>query len=202
MLSFSVTINARSYTTNMRFTRIYLFLICSALTLACAIPGDAPWSDLHVNAYAAGFIPTMEASSTGIIVPRENNTPEFSGSFAVDAEKAYTSQFGARMGFAPFEFSVSQFNYSREQNGVLRSGGNGFFRGNPFTKDFSIDSTLDIDTTKMMLGIDMVNTSEARVGVLVGFDVLSFNQFSFTAKSTGEVQNVLINQEVPVPVIQ
>ena len=105
------------------------------------------------------------------------------------------------MGFAPFEFSVSQFNYSREQNGVLRSGGNGFFRGNPFTKDFSIDSTLDIDTTKMMLGIDMVNTSEARVGVLVGFDVLSFNQFSFTAKSTGEVQNVLINQEVPVPVI-
>jgi hypothetical protein len=185
----------------MRFTRIYLLLVCSALIPACAIPGDAPWSDLHANAYVAGFTPTLEASSTSITIPGDAGT-ELDGSFSLESEKVYTSQYGARIGFAPFELSVSQFSYSRDQAGVFSSEDTGQFGGEDFSGDFDIDSTLDIDTIKMMLGIDMLNTSAARVGVLLGFDLLSFNKFSLTEVSTGTIQNVLKEgQKVPVPII-
>jgi len=199
MLSFSVTVNASSYTTNMRLTRIYLPLVCSALIPACAIPGDAPWSDLHANAYVAGFAPALELSSGNIEIPGTGNSTELSGSFSLDSDKAYTSQYGARIGFAPFELSVSQFSYSRDQAGTFSRDGGDF---GSVLGDFDINSTLDIDTTKMMLGIDMLNTSAARVGVLLGFDLLSFNKFSLTEENTGITQNVLKEgQEVPVPII-
>ena len=195
MLSFSVTVNASSYTTKMRLTRIYLPLLCSALIPACAIPGDAPWSDLHANAYVAGFAPALEVSSGGIVIPGTGTTA-LSGSFSLDSDKVYTSQYGARIGFAPFELSVSQFSYSRNQTGTFSSDGSGDFESG------LINSTLDIDTTKMMLGIDILNTSAARVGVLLGFDLLSFNKFSLTEATTGITQNVLKEgQEVPVPII-
>ena len=199
MLSFSVTVNASSYTTNMRLTRIYLPLVYSTLIPACAIPGDAPWSDLHANAYVAGFAPALEASSGSIVIPG-NGTTELSGSFSLGSDKVNTSQYGARIGFAPFELSVSQFSYSRNQTGIFSSDGAGDFGSG--VGDFPINSTLDIDTTKMMLGIDILNTSAARVGVLLGFDLLSFNKFNLTEVSTGITQNVLKEgQEVPVPII-
>ena len=200
MLSFSVTVNASSYTTNMRFTRIYLLLVCSVLIPACAIPGDAPWSDLHANAYVAGFAPTLKASSTSINIPGSAG-PELSGSFSLDSEKVYTSQYGARVGFAPFELSVSQFSYSRNQTGLFGGDGGGHFGGVPFTEGIPVNSTLGIDATKMMVGLDIVNTSIARVGLLAGIDVLRFNQFSFQQQDTGISQDVLIDQEVPVPII-
>jgi len=46
-----------------------------------------------------------------------------------------------------------------------------------------------------------MNTSVVRVGLLAGFDLLSFNKFSFTETSTSITQDVLVNQEVPVPII-
>ncbi|MDP6964215.1 MAG: hypothetical protein QGF46_08640, partial [Planctomycetota bacterium] len=55
--------------------------------------------------------------------------------------------------------------------------------------------------------IDMLNTSVARVGMLFGLDVFNFNEFKFTAQEAngsilpGDPQNVLVNQEVPVPII-
>ena len=184
----------------MRLTRIYLPLVYSTLIPACAIPGDAPWSDLHANAYVAGFAPTLEASSGGIVIPGTGITPELSGSFSLDSDKVNTSQYGARIGFAPFELSVSQFSYSRNQTGIFSSDGLGDFGS--AVGDFDINSTLDIETTKMMLGIDILNTSAARVGVLLGFDLLSFNKFNLTEASTGITQNVLKEgQEVPVPII-
>ena len=199
MLSFSVTVKAHGYTMNMRFTRIYLLLACSALIPACAIPGDSPWSDLHANAYAVGFSPTFEASASNIDIDGDSGTLELSGSFSIAPEKENASLFGARIGFAPFELSVSQFSYSRNQVGVFQSEGSGYFGGNLFSGSITTNSTLDIDATKIMAGIDVVNTSIARVGLLAGFDVLSFNQFSFTAGPLN--QNVLDNQEVPVPII-
>jgi len=192
----------------MRFTKIHLLLVCSALIPACAIPGDAPWSDLHVNAYAAGFTPTLEASSNNIVVLADNGvTTGLKGAFTVDAEKEYTRQYGARIGFAPFEVAVSQFSYSRNQNGIINGGTNGSFGGEVLNGDLAVDSTFDIDATKVMIGIDMINTSAARVGFLAGLDVLSFNEFSFTSQETkdnilaGQRQNVLVNQEIAVPVI-
>jgi hypothetical protein len=200
MLSFSVTVDGISYTINMRVNRIYLLLTCSALIPACAIPGDAAWSDLHVNAYAAGFTPTFEASSSGIVIPGISGATQLSGSFSLDSEKEYTSQYGARIGFAPFELSVSQFSYSRNQTGVFNSDGNGDFGS--VTGDFDISSTLDIDTTKIMLGIDVMNTPMARVGLLAGFDLLSFNKFSLTEiGGTNSSQDVLLDDELPVPII-
>jgi hypothetical protein len=190
----------------MRFTRIYLLLVCSALIPACAIPGDAPWSDLHANAYAAGLSSTLEASSGSITIPATAQTGAFNGSFKVDAETEYTNQYGARIGFAPFEISVSQFSHSRSQNGVI-SGDDGEFLGEELVGDLAVDSTFDIDATKIMLGIDMMNTSVARVGVLVGLDVFRFNRLRFTAQEAngnipaGSFQDVLVDQEVPVPVI-
>ena len=193
----------------MRFTKIHLLLVGSALIPACAMPGDAPWSDLHVNAYAAGFTPTLEASSNSIVVLADNGvTAGLKGAFTVDAEKEYTRQYGARIGFAPFELSVSQFTYSRNQNGIINGGGtDGRFGDENLVGDLAVDSTFDIDATKVMIGIDIMNTSAARVGFLAGLDVLSFNEFSFTSQETkgdieaGKHQNVLVNQEVAVPVI-
>ena len=190
MLSFSVTVNASSYTTNMRFTRIYLLLACSALIPACAIPGDAPWSDLHVNIDAAGFRPTLEASAGNIV------TPGIDGSFAINSATEYSDLYGARIGLAPFEFSFSQFSYSRNQTGVF----DGTFSGIPVGPDTPVDSSLEFAATKMMVGIDVLNTSIARVGILAGFDLLSFNKFSLT-NAGSSVQNVLVNQEVPIPII-
>jgi hypothetical protein len=198
MLSFSVTVNASSYTTYMRFNRIYLLLACSALIPACAIPGDSPWSDLHANAYAVGFSPTFEASSSGIVIDGDGANPELSGSFAINSEEEFTNLYGASIGFAPFELSVSQFSYSRNQVGVF-GGDGGSFGGVLLNDSIPISSTLDIDATKIMVGIDVVNTSVARVGLLAGVDILSFNQFSFTASSVN--QEVLNDQEVPVPII-
>ena len=190
MLSFSVTVNASSYTTNMRLTRICLPLVCSALIPACAIPGDAPWSDLHVNVDAAGFRPTLEASAGNIV------TPGIDGSFAINSATEYSDLYGARIGLAPFELSFSQFSYSRNQAGVF----NGTFGGIPLSAGTPIDSSLELAATKMMVGIDVLNTSIARVGILAGFDLLSFNKFSLT-NAGSSVQNVLVNQEVPIPII-
>ena len=193
----------------MCFAKIHRLLVCSALIPACAIPGDAPWSDLHVNAYAAGFTPTLEVASNNIIVLGNNNAvlPALSGAFTVEAEKEYTRQYGARIGFAPFEVAVSQFSYSRSQNGTIDGGSDGRFGDENLVGDLAVDSIFDIDATKVIIGIDMMNTSAARVGLLVGLDVFSFNEFSFTSQETkgdigtGKHQNVLVNQEVPVPVI-
>jgi hypothetical protein len=207
MLSFSVPVEGISYTTFMRFTRTHLLLISAALIPACAVPGDAPWSDLHASVYAVGFTPTLEVASSTIAVPANGSVGALNGSFSVDAEKEYTRQYGARIGFAPFELSISQFNHSRNQNGVI-SGDGGVFLGEPLVGDLAVDSSFDIDATKIMLGIDMLNTSVARVGLLVGLDVFSFNQFRFTAQEAnglniqpGAFQNVLVDQEVPVPII-
>jgi hypothetical protein len=203
MLSFSVTVNASSYTINMRFTKIYLLLACSVLVPACAIPGDSPWSDLHVNAYAAGFTPTLEASAGNLFIPgsQEGDNPRLRGSFAIDSDEEYTNLYGASIGFAPFELSVSQFSYSKNQTGVFGSGVDNYFGGIAFNGSVPISSTLDIDATKIMVGIDVLNTSIARVGLLAGFDVLSFNHLSFQQQDTGINQNVFDNQEVPVPII-
>ena len=189
MLSFSVTVNASSYTTYMRFNRIYLLLACSALIPACAIPGDSPWSDLHVNVDAAGFNPTFEASAGRIA------RTGIDGSFSINSKEEYTDLYGARFGFAPFEFSVSQFSYSRNQTGVF----NGTLGGIQLSPGTPVDSSLELTATKMMVGIDVLNTSIARVGILAGFDLLSFNKLSLT--NAGIVQNVLANQEVPMPII-
>jgi hypothetical protein len=184
----------------MRFTRIYLLLVCSVLIPACAIPGDSPWSDLHANAYAVGFSPTFEASSSGIVIDGDGANPELSGSFAINSEEEFTNLYGASIGFAPFELSVSQFSYSRNQVGVF-GGDGGSFGGVLLNDSIPISSTLDIDATKIMVGIDVLNTSIARVGLLAGFDVLSFNHLSFQQQDTGINQNVFDNQEVPVPII-
>ena len=173
----------------MRFNRIYLLLACSALIPACAIPGDSPWSDLHVNVDAAGFNPTFEASAGRIA------RTGIDGSFSINSKEEYTDLYGARFGFAPFEFSVSQFSYSRNQTGVF-NGTLGVIDLSPGTP---VDSSLELTATKMMVGIDVLNTSIARVGILAGFDLLSFNKLSLT--NAGIVQNVLANQEVPVPII-
>jgi hypothetical protein len=189
----------------MRFNRTHLLLL-STLIPACAIPGDAPWSDLHVNAYAAGYTPTLEVGSSSIAIPATGSAGAFNGSFTVDAEKEYTNIYGARIGFAPFELSISQFSHTRNQNGTIGDGG--LFLGEALVGDLAVDSTFDIDATKMMLGFDMMNTSVARVGLLVGLDVFNFNQFRFTAQEAngtgilaGDYQNVLVDQEVPVPII-
>jgi hypothetical protein len=181
MLSFSVPVEGISYTTFMRFTRTHLLLISAALIPACAVPGDAPWSDLHASVYAVGFTPTLEVASSTIAVPANGSVGALNGSFSVDAEKEYTRQYGARIGFAPFELSISQFNHSRNQNGVI-SGDGGVFLGEPLVGDLAVDSSFDIDATKIMLGIDMLNTSVARVGLLFGLDVLASISFVLLPK--------------------
>ncbi len=209
MVLISVTVNETSYTTNMRFNRTHLLLLCSALVPACAIPGDAPWSDVHANVFAAGFTPTLNATSSNLVVPDTNGgvtPPDFRGSFKVNDDSSFTTYYGGRVGFAPFEISASQFNHSSNNSGVITDNGS-FFNGVELNGNLNVDAAFDIDATKLMVGIDVLNTSIARVGILGGIDMFNFNRFAFTATeangsiAVGGVQNVLINQEVPVPIV-
>ncbi|MFT7517352.1 MAG: hypothetical protein ACI84O_001143 [Myxococcota bacterium] len=191
----------------MRIARVHLLLLSSALVPACAIPGDAAWSDTHVSAYAAGFALSLEVDSSNLSVPASGAVGALSGAFSVNSERSYTTQYGVRIGFAHFEVSISRFNNNTTQDGVI-SGNGGFFLGEALVGDLKVDSTFDIDSTKIILGVDILNTSLGRVAVLGGLDLFNFNQFKFAAQEAnganivaGSFQNVLVNQGVPVPII-
>lgn len=180
---------------------------------ACSIPGGAAWSDLHANGFVSVFPASVGATANDITVDDTSGTGiNFRGDLAMDDATETAFLYGARGGFAPFELVVSEFGYNGSSSG-LASGGV-VFRGVtlPVTDTLAAQVDLDMNITKLALGIDIFNSPVARVGVLVGVDFFQFDRFVASAAesksllgteviSVGDSQNILINESAPLPLI-
>lgn len=192
-----------------------LALLAGLAAPACSIPGDAAWSDLHLNAYAAAFPVNVDAEGRNIQVDDTSGTGfTFDGDLTVEPNRASSFLIGARAGFAPFELVVSEFGYDGTHDGVVSGGAT--FNGVVIPAAADLDSRLDLDMslTKLLVGVDVLNTPVARVGVLAGVDFFQFDRFSITAREAviaggggggtiaiGDTEDILINEDAPVPVI-
>lgn len=201
------------------FPRLLPGLTLTALSLAllpaCSIPGDAAWSDLHVNAYAAAFPVNVDAQGKNIQVDDSGGSGlTFDGDLIATPNRENTFLIGARAGFAPFEVVVSDFGYNGTHGGVVSGGAT--FNGLVIPVSADLDSQLDLDMnlTQFLIGYDIFNSPVARVGLLIGVDFFQFDRFSITANealitagggsatiNVGDTENILINEDAAVPVV-
>ncbi|MDP7061363.1 MAG: hypothetical protein QF489_00320 [Planctomycetota bacterium] len=180
---------------------------------ACSIPGEAAWSDLHANAFITVYPAGMDATAKDVSVEDSSGAGlTFDGDLSVDKSRETSLYYGARAGIAPFEVSVSAFGYDGAHDSLVSGGAT--FRGVelPITETLESRTDLDLGVSKLMLGVDVVNTPVARVGLLAGIDFLEFDRFAITSTEqvdvlgvpvvkVGDMQNILINESVPVPML-
>jgi len=186
-----------------------------ALLPACSIPGDAAWSDMHINAYGAVFPVNVDAQGRNIQVDDSGGTGlTFDGDLVAKANRESSFLIGARAGFAPFELVVSEFGYNGTHSGTVSGGAT--FRGVviPAAADLKSQLDLDMNLTKLLIGVDIFNSPVVRVGLLAGVDFFQFDRFAITAEEAvitagggsgtiniGDTENILINEDAPVPVV-
>lgn len=174
-----------------------LLLFLSSLSGACAIPGDAAWSDLHSTLQAGG----IDSSASGSITANLAGTfPDVgSGSLELPEEDASSRYLAGRLGFAPLEFVFSDFSHQSTHKSSLD------FPALNASGDF--ETQLDLSVQKLLLGFDLVNTPVSRVGVLLGVDFLEFNNFEIAlanppAGYSGQSSYPLVSdQTLPVPLL-
>lgn len=180
-----------------------------ALMPACAlaVPGDAAWSDLHVNGFASIYPVNLDATLNDIVV----NGGAFDGDLDLDSNREATFLYGARAGFAPFEVIVSEFGYDGRSTGIAAGGATFLGVTLPPTETLAANVDLGMTITKLMLGIDVINTPIARAGFLIGVDFFEFNRFAATAAETKAILGVDVinqgdsvvffaNESVPIPI--
>jgi hypothetical protein len=192
----------------LRRLRPYALLL---LIPACSISGDAAWSDLHVNGFGAIYPVGLDATANNIsVADSTGGGSTFDGDLTMEKNREVGFFYGARAGISPFEVSVSQFGYNGAHTSNVAGGAT--FAGVSITDDLATQTDFDLGVTKVMLGMDVFNSPVARIGFLAGVDFVKFDRFVVTATETvsvlgvpvvnvGDVQNILINQSVPVPMI-
>ena len=187
---------------------IPLLVLAAILLPACAIPGDAAWSDLHASAFGSAYATSFEVGATGITVnDSSGGGVDFSGDLDLESNTSTALYYGARLGFAPLELSVSQFGYDESNDGVVSSGSE--FGGTPISGDLDVKSEMDMSVTKVMLGLDIINTSVFRIGLMAGLDYLELDQFDLIAQESqgpgfvqaGDRQTILESQSIPLPLL-
>lgn len=180
---------------------------------ACSIPGDAAWSDLHASGFIAAYPAGMDATATDISVADSSGAGlTFKGDLAMEKNRETGFYYGARAGFAPFEVAVSAFGYDGAHSSIVSGGAT--FRGVdlPITETLDARTDLDLGVSRLMLGVDVVNTPVFRIGLRAGVDFLEFDRFTVTSTeqvnvlgipivNVGDTQNILINESVPVPLV-
>ena len=181
-------------------------LAAGLLLPACAIPGGAAWSDLHASAFGSAFAAGLDSSGTDVTVNDSSGGGfDFEGDFELERNTEVAAYYGARAGFAPFELSVAQFGYDGENDGSVSSASR--FAGSPLAGDLLVTSELDVAVTKLLVGVDLLNTPAARVGLLAGLDWVEFDRFDLIARESqgsvaaGDVQTILEDESAPVPMI-
>ncbi|NQU47581.1 MAG: hypothetical protein HQ519_02945 [Planctomycetes bacterium] len=177
-----------------------LALPAVCLIPACAIPGDAAWSDLHANGY--GSLYNLNASGAVNDVSVSSAPIAISGDLSIKENSDTNFLGGARVGFAPMEVSMSMFSHKSIHNGAF-VGNFDLGTGTSFTGTSDADTTLDFEVTKLMLGFDMMNTGLFRIGILFGVDMVTFNDFSVTASQAGKSLTYAIatDEEIPIPMV-
>ena len=102
-----------------------------------------------------------------------NGPTNISGDLSIKDASSTNFLYGARVGFAPIEVSVSGFDHKSVHNGTFTGnfdlGGSTVFSG-----DTDAQTTLDFEVQKIMLGFDFLNTGLFRIGLLAGLDMFTF----------------------------
>ncbi len=181
-----------------RISPLFLFILLPA----CSVPGDAAWSDIHMSGYAAVYPVGLDAAANDISVNDSSGSGiTFDGDLSMEKNRETGFFYGARAGIAPFELSVSSFGYDGQHSSNVAGGAT--FTGVPIpvTEDLATSTDMDLGVTKLMLGVDLINTPAGRAGFMAGVDFLEFDRFVITATETISVLGVPINQSVPVPMI-
>jgi len=193
-------------------TKLSLASLGLAFMPACAlaVPGDAAWSDLHVNGFASIYPVNLDATVNDIVV-NDSSGISFAGDLDVESNRESAFLYGARAGFAPFEIIVSEFGYDGRSSG-LASGGATFLGATlPVNETLAANVDLDMTITKLMVGIDVINTPIARAGFLIGVDFFEFDRFAATAAETKTILGVDVidegdsvvffaNESTPIPI--
>jgi hypothetical protein len=168
--------------------------------------GGAAWSDLHASAFGSALAAGVDSSGTDVTVNDSSGGGfDFEGDFELERNTEVAAYYGARVGFAPFELSVAQFGYDGENDGNVSSASR--FAGAPLSGDLLVTSELDVAVTKLMVGVDLLNTPAARIGLLAGLDWVEFDRFDLIARESkgsvaaGDVQTILEDESSPVPMI-
>lgn len=172
-----------------------LALFALLLAPSCAIPGDSAWSDLHANAY--GGLYNLTAGGSIDDISGTSGALTASGDLKVRDETETNFLYGARFGFAPVEVFLSGFEHDSTHGGTF-TGSIGPING---TADARTE--LDFGLQRIGVGFDVLNTPVARIGLLVGVDFFTFNEFSFTATQGALSRSYTIadNEDVPIPVV-
>jgi hypothetical protein len=176
-----------------------LFLLL--LAPACAIPGDAAWSDLHANAFLGMYNVDVDGTA-GINVADPGSGTSVDGDLTVNKNSDSSLYYGVRAGFAPIELIASGFSSRSTHSGTF-VGDFDAGTGTPITGTANATTLLDFDQKKLMLGFDIFNSPVFRVGLLAGVDFFTFNDFSVTATKAGITQTYIVadDENAPIPIV-
>jgi len=173
------------------------FLIAAALLApACAVPGDAAWSDLHAN----GFVGLYNTAARGdASLSGTSGGLTANGDLDIRESSESNLYYGVRAGFAPVELIFSGFSHDSTHGGEFV----GTLDGINFTAAADARTVLDFDLQRIAIGFDVLNLPVARLGLILGVDFFTFNEFSFTASSGAIERSYTIadNEDAPVPVV-
>ncbi|MDP6849739.1 MAG: hypothetical protein QGH51_08715 [Planctomycetota bacterium] len=180
---------------------IHLLLLPFLFTVACALPGDAAWSGAHINAFGG----MLQSDSSGALdnLTLDQNGDITEGSLDIPSGSENVFYGGARIGFAPLEIVYSQFGVDSIHSGNMAVTGE--FMGQPWNDDLAVNTTMDLQVQKLMLGLDIFNSGVVRVGLLAGVDQLGFNTFSIEAAESvgtinqGDTVSAISNEDLLVP---
>ncbi len=181
--------------------RLTLILLGSTVLVpACAMPGDAAWSDLHAN----GFVGLYDVSASGdALLDVTDGTNNIDGKLVVNEDSDSATFYGVRAGFAPLELVFSGFDMKTVSGGTFTGSFDDGGPGGPINGTANATTTFDIEVQKIMLGIDVLNTPVARVGLLIGVDLITFNTFNVTATqgALSATFDVADDEQAPVPIV-
>jgi len=187
-------------------------LLLLSLSGACAIPGDAAWSDLHSTLQAGALDSTLSGGFTlpdldfggelESLVDPNLNLPEGESS---------SRYLAGRLGFAPFELVFSDLEHQSFHPGSLNADWT-LPGGGTENASAGIQTEINLSIQKLMLGLDMVNTPAGRFGFLFGVDLVEFGRFGLTLTedvvinsevivAAGESYDVVVGETLPVPLL-
>ncbi|MBT4029457.1 MAG: hypothetical protein HOM77_03405 [Planctomycetes bacterium] len=196
----------------MRSTTLLLLAAMAISAPSCAIPGDAAWSDLHADVYAGSILTDLSLTTPEISITDDSGAIETTGDFDINDGNATGAIIGGRLGFAPFELVVSQFDYAASHAGTLSGTVTWGGVSGSLDAPIPISSNLDLSVQKLMLGIDILNTPAFRMGLLFGVDNFDFADFSITTEgdgtvvggppiNSGETREIVTNKSLPIPMV-